>query len=158
MACLIVLIVTRPQLAGGRESCDVLFRPVLLGVIGSDSSPWLSASAISTALRQMSRARRASPLTAATLRLANCTASGSTMSPGTPSRRDLMILISCSWLYPGKVILVNPVGFVSGGNAVRRNGRRGNPLTKATADLVAKRPLRKVHGIRHGEDDQPAMS
>ena len=38
-----------------------------------------SSSAISTALRHMSSARRASPETAATFRLANCTASDSTM-------------------------------------------------------------------------------
>ena len=91
MAFLIVAMVTLPD--GRALSAASGF---LLGV--DEPAAGASDSAISTARRQMSSARRASPLTAATFRLANWMASGSTMSPGTPSRRDCMIFINCSWL------------------------------------------------------------
>lgn len=71
---------------GGRGSVS---GPFVVGFAAMAAS--LDCSAISTARRQMSSARRASPLTAATLRLANWTASGSTMFPGTLDRREPII-------------------------------------------------------------------
>ena len=82
--------------------------PFLLGVSRTWSMLVELFSAISTALRHISRALLASPLTAATFRLANSIASGSTSSSGTLSRRDVMICISCSCVYPGKVIRRRP--------------------------------------------------
>ena len=78
------------------------FSPELLFLLGVkvngswDSEALASFSAISTARRQISRARLASPLTAATFRLANWMASGSTMWFGTLERRDWIMVWSCS--------------------------------------------------------------
>ena len=68
------------------------------GFEASNDEERVSASASSTARRQMSRARRASPDTAATFLLANWIASGSTMLSGTCSSRERMISWSCSWV------------------------------------------------------------
>lgn len=99
MAHFIVAIVTVPFLAiflGSSSAPRIVGRPrdLLLGVLSKglwflvvrESSA--STSAISTARRQISRARRASPDTAATFREANCIASASTMLLGTCSSRD----------------------------------------------------------------------
>ena len=97
MACLTVAMVTLAFLGCAfLVSAEVsgaawarLPRRDLLGVLrsglcrDSEEEARDSVSAISTARRQMSRARRASPETAATFRLANWMASGSTRPWGT---------------------------------------------------------------------------
>lgn len=104
MACLIVDIVTLGPFSRAAPG-DFLPRAPP-SPCGSLVAPSFSTS--STALLQISRARRASPLTEAIFMLANLTASASTMLPGTPSSLDWMIRMSCSWLYPGKAIRVKP--------------------------------------------------
>lgn len=88
IARLMVWIVTIPLFEVAVSS-----RPLLLGVRGGATRE--SASASSTARRQISRARRASPETEATFLLANVMASVVTILPGTPERRDWMIWESC---------------------------------------------------------------
>ena len=158
MACLMVAIVTRPGafLPGWAFCGDSVFvfmdascllpafsfrAGVLLGVGGRDSvssafvlSSLVAAasydcSAISTARRQMSSARRASPLTAATFRLANWIASGSTMFPGTLLKRVVIISIKSVCLYPGNVIRVRPRRL----EILLLNVRSGRSIVFATA-------------------------